>query len=117
MVEVTMEEYQNDVCNIVPKPESKSVVSSKWIYKIKHVANGRKYLWLKDSLREGELIDYEETLALGRKVHFHHNYHGTFFHDEVGYTPDRCKDNPFLMVSLRKRFTSNNHKDLKLKTK
>ena len=35
-----MEEYQsimkNDVWDIVPKPENKSVVSSKWIYKIKH---------------------------------------------------------------------------------
>ena len=35
-----MEEYQsimkNDVWDIVPKPEGKSVVSSKWIYKIKH---------------------------------------------------------------------------------
>ena len=38
------EEYQsimnNDVWDIVPKTESKSVVSSKWIYKIKHAANG-----------------------------------------------------------------------------
>ena len=37
-------EYQsimkNDVCNIIPKPKNKSVVSSKWIYKIKHAADG-----------------------------------------------------------------------------
>ena len=61
-----MEEYQslmkNDVWDIVPKPKSKSVVSSKWIYKIKHVAdeiiekNTRQDLWLKDSLREREFI-------------------------------------------------------------
>ena len=56
-----MEEYQNDVWDIVPKPKRKSVVSSNWIYKIKHVADGRKYLWLKDSLRKG--IDYEETFS------------------------------------------------------
>jgi hypothetical protein len=35
-----MEEYQyimkNDVWDIVPRPEGKSVVTSKWIYKIKH---------------------------------------------------------------------------------
>jgi hypothetical protein len=34
------EEYQsimkNDVWDIVPRPEGKSVVTSKWIYKIKH---------------------------------------------------------------------------------
>ena len=43
------EEYQSimktDVCDIVPKPERKSVVSSKWIYKIKHDVDGsiKKY--------------------------------------------------------------------------
>ena len=39
-----MEEYQsilkNDVWDIVPRPEGKSIVSSKWIYKIKHAADG-----------------------------------------------------------------------------
>ena len=65
------------------------------------------------SQREG--IDYEGTLSLGSKVHFHQNYHGTWFHDEVGYTLDGCKYNPSLMLWLRKRFTSNSHKDLKLK--
>ena len=38
------QEYQsimkNDIWDIVPKPENKSVVSPKWIYKIKHAANG-----------------------------------------------------------------------------
>ena len=29
----------NDVCDIIPKPK-KSVVSLKWIYKIKHVVDG-----------------------------------------------------------------------------
>ena len=66
------------------------------------------------SQREG--INYEETLSLGSKVHFDHNYHGTFFHDEVGYTPNGCKYKPSLMVCLRKRFTLNSHKDLKSKT-
>ena len=39
-----IKEYQpimkNDVWNVVPRPEGKSVVTSKWIYNIKHVANG-----------------------------------------------------------------------------
>jgi hypothetical protein len=38
-----MEEYQsimkNDVWDIVWRPEGKSVVTSKWIYKIKHIAD------------------------------------------------------------------------------
>ena len=39
-----MEEYQsnmkNDVWEIVPRPEGKSVVTSKWFYKIKHAIDG-----------------------------------------------------------------------------
>ena len=31
---------KNDVWVIIPKPENKSVVSSKWIYKIKHASDG-----------------------------------------------------------------------------
>ena len=51
-----MEEYQNDVWDIVTKPESNSVVSSKWNCKTKHVADGRQYLWLEYSLRERKLV-------------------------------------------------------------
>ena len=39
-----IEEYQSimksDVWEIVPRSEKKSVVTLKWIYKIKHAANG-----------------------------------------------------------------------------
>ena len=39
-----IEEYQsimkNDVWDVVPRPERKSVMTSKWIYKIKHAADG-----------------------------------------------------------------------------
>ena len=39
-----IEEYQsimkNDVWDVVLRPEGKSVVTSKWIYKIKHAADG-----------------------------------------------------------------------------
>jgi hypothetical protein len=42
--DVMMEEYQsimkNDVWDIVPIPEEKFVVTSKWIYKIKHIVDG-----------------------------------------------------------------------------
>ena len=43
-VEAMTEEYQsimkNDVWDIVPKPKGKILVSSKWIYKIIHTAEG-----------------------------------------------------------------------------
>ena len=39
-----LEEYRsiikNNVWDIVPRPKDKSLVSSKWIYKIKHAADG-----------------------------------------------------------------------------
>ena len=42
--EAMMEEYKsimkNDVWEVVPRPNGKSVVTSKWIFKIKHVADG-----------------------------------------------------------------------------
>jgi hypothetical protein len=43
------EEYQsilkNNVWDIVPRPEGKSIVTSNWIYKIKHATDGsvKKY--------------------------------------------------------------------------
>ena len=39
-----IEEYQsimkNDVWDVVPRPEGKSIVTSNWIYKIKHAVDG-----------------------------------------------------------------------------
>jgi hypothetical protein len=31
---------KNDVWEIVPRPKAKSVVTSKWVYKIKHAIDG-----------------------------------------------------------------------------
>ena len=64
-------EYQsimkNDVWDIVPKPENKSVVSSKWIYKIKH-ADGSiekyKAIFVDRGFSQKEQIDYEEKFSL-----------------------------------------------------
>ena len=39
-----IKEYQsimkNDVWDVIPRPEGNSIVTSKWIYKIKHDADG-----------------------------------------------------------------------------
>ena len=67
-----MEEYQslmeNYFWDIIPKLESKSVVSSKWIYKIKHAADGSieiyKARFMARGLSQKEGIDYEEKCAL-----------------------------------------------------
>jgi hypothetical protein len=66
-----IEEYQsiikNDVWEIVPRPKSKDVVSSKWLYKIKHVANGyiEKYKarFVARGFSQKEGIGYEETFS------------------------------------------------------
>ena len=66
-----IEEYQsimkNDVWDIVPRPEGKSVVTSKWIYKIKHAADGSiekyKARFVAQGFSQKEGIDYEETFA------------------------------------------------------
>ena len=65
------EEYQsimkNDVWDVVPRPEGKSVVTSKWIYKIKHAADGSiekyKARFVARGFSQKEGIDYEETFA------------------------------------------------------
>ena len=66
-----IEEYQsimkNDVWEIVPGPEKTSVVTSKWIYKIKHTVDGSiekyKAKFVARGFSQKEGIDYEETFA------------------------------------------------------
>ena len=78
-----MKEYQNDVWDIVLKPESKNVVSYKWICKIKYVADRSKERFVARGFYKKEGINFEETLTPGSKVHFLQKYDGSFFHDEV----------------------------------
>jgi hypothetical protein len=67
-----MEEYssimKNDVWEIVPSPEGKSVVTSRWLYKLKYDADGSiekyKARFVARGFSQGEGIDYDETLKL-----------------------------------------------------
>jgi hypothetical protein len=66
-----MEEYtsiiKNDVWEIVPRLQNKLVVSSKWIYKIKHAADGsidkHKARCVARGFSKKEGVDYEETFS------------------------------------------------------
>ena len=66
-----MEEYnsimKNEVSKVVPRPKGKSVVTSKWLYKIKHVADGsiKKYKarFVACGFSQIEGVDYDETFA------------------------------------------------------
>jgi len=59
---------KNDVWDIVPRPEGKSVVTSKWIYKIKHIIDEsiekKKTRFVAREFSQVEGIDYEETFSL-----------------------------------------------------
>ena len=59
---------KNDVWDVLPRPEGKSVVTYKWIYKIKHAADGSiekyKAIFVGRGFSQKEGIDYEENFAL-----------------------------------------------------
>jgi hypothetical protein len=69
--EAMMEEYasimKNDVWEVVLRPEDKRVVGSKWIYKVKHAADGSvdkyKAHFMAKGFSQPEGFDYEETFA------------------------------------------------------
>ena len=58
---------ENDVWDVVPRSERKSVVTSKWIYKIKHAADGSiekyKARFVARGFSQKEGIDSEETFT------------------------------------------------------
>ena len=58
---------KSDVWDVVPRPKRKSVVSSKWIYKIKHAIDGNfekyKARFVAHGFPQKEGIDYEETFS------------------------------------------------------
>jgi hypothetical protein len=66
-----LEEYRsilkNNVWDIVQRPKDKSMVSSKWIYKIKHVSDGSvekfKARFLARGFTQKEGIHYDETFS------------------------------------------------------
>ena len=70
-VDAMVKEYQsiikNDVWEVVPIPKYNSMVSSKWIFKTKHSADGSiekyKERFVAQGFSQKEGIDYEETFA------------------------------------------------------
>jgi hypothetical protein len=58
---------KNDVWKIVMRPEGKPMVTSKWIYKIKHAADGSiekyKARFVVRGFSHKEGVDYEEIFS------------------------------------------------------
>jgi hypothetical protein len=67
MLEEYMYIIKKNVWDIVPRPKDKSMVSSKWIYKIKHVSNGSvekfKARFVARGFTQKEGIVYEENFS------------------------------------------------------
>jgi hypothetical protein len=67
MTEENQSIMKNEVWKIIPRPKEKSVVTSKWVYKIKHAEDGsmdkykERFIARGFSQKEGE--DYDETFA------------------------------------------------------
>ena len=65
------EEYEaimkNDVWDVVPRPKDKSVVTAKWLYKIKHGSDGSaekfKARFVARGFSQKEGIDYDDIFA------------------------------------------------------
>ena len=70
-VGVMVEEYnsiiQNSVWDVVPRPQGKSMVSSKWLYKVKQTIDGifekHKARFVTRGFSQVEGINYNETFA------------------------------------------------------
>ena len=58
---------KNDVWEVILRPEKKSIVTSKWIYKINNVSDEsikkHKAIFVARGFSQKEGIDYEETFA------------------------------------------------------
>ena len=59
---------KNDVWDVVPRPKGKSIVISKWIYKINHAADGSiekyKARFVARGFSHKEGIDYEQNFLV-----------------------------------------------------
>jgi hypothetical protein len=67
MLEEYMSILKNNVWDIVSRPRDKSMVSSKWMYKIKHTTDGSvekfKARFVASGFTQKEGIDNDETFA------------------------------------------------------
>jgi hypothetical protein len=81
---------------VVPRPKNKDVVTSKWIYKIKHATGGsiekHKARFVARGFYQKEGIDYEETFShVARYTSIRITI--ALSQNEVEVTPNGCEEN------------------------
>ena len=98
---------KNDVWDVVPRPKGKFVVTFKWIYKIKHAADGSiekyKTRFVARGFSQVEGVDYDETFSLVSRYTSIHSIIAPA--TSMGWKLHQ-------MVKLRKKFILISQKDL-----
>ena len=95
-----VEEYQsimnNDVWEIIPRPEGKSIVTSRWLYKIKHGADGSiekyKARFVARGFSQKEGVDYVRDICSCGSIYFHQIDHCYCFSYGIEVASDGCQD-------------------------
>ena len=98
-VDAMVEEYdsivRNNAWEIVPRPKGKSVVGSRWIYKVKQAADGSvekyKARFFSQCFSQIEGIDYEKPLHLSQGI-FHTEHPCSLSADGLAHSSDGCED-------------------------
>jgi hypothetical protein len=98
--EAMLEEYDsimyNDVWEVVSRPEGKSVVTSRWLYKTKYVADGsiekHKARFVACGFSQVERVDYDETFAPFARYTSIRNIIAIASRDGLEDTSNECKD-------------------------
>ena len=107
---------KNDVWEVVPRPQDKTVVTSKWIYKIKHATDGSmekyKARFVARGFSKKEGIDYDVIFAPVARYTTIRSIIALRLHEDGTYIrwisrPRSCT------VRSKKRSTWSNSKDLR----
>ena len=79
MTEESQSIMKNEVWEVVLRPKGKEIVTSKWIFKIKHRENGsvkkHKARFVARGFSQKEGIDYDETFVPVARYTSHQNHH------------------------------------------
>ena len=93
MAEVYDSIVRNNAWEIVPRPVGKSVVGSRWIYKVKQAADGSvenyKARFFARGFSQIEGIDYEETTC--HTIFFHKDHPCSLSANGLAHSSDGCE--------------------------